>query len=248
MELNFIIADDEEAVVNTFKNLIEELLTQHHFNHSIKLITTKPEQVIQYSEENYENLNVYFLDINFNSDINGVSLARIIRDREPFAYIVFLTAHVELSMLTFKYKLKVFDFLVKPVSFNDIEECIISLEKDFENCFIKKGKETNYYITVKSGYKEHLIATEDIIYIEAFGPKIIIHCEQGSIETYESLKDIEVLLETKGNNFFRSHKSYIINLKHIKRINLKEQEIIMSNNSKCLISRGNKAFFKNYIS
>jgi two-component system, LytTR family, response regulator AgrA len=244
MGLNFILADDQEESLRSTKSYMERLIKNNNIDGKIVCYTKNPEDVINYSKEHKDEINIYILDINFEHEINGIALARNIREQEPFAYIIFLTAYIQHSMLIFKYRLKAYDFLVKPISYSDLEECIIALKQDFNNMSKHELPSINKSITFKSGYHEYQISINQILYIESFGPKIIIHMMNGEIESYATLKDIETMISKITDIFVRSHKSYIVNLKFIKKIDLQNQEIIMINGDRCLISRTQKKQFR----
>lgn len=247
LKFNFVLADDKEEALISTSSYIERLLKKNNIEGRIMCSTRNPEEVLKYSRENHEKINVYILDINFQGEINGLWLARDIREREPYAYIIFLTAYIQHSMLIFKYRLKVFDFLVKPITYTDLEDCIIALQQDFNNISHYGMPSLKKTITLKSGYQDYQIDINEIIYIESFGPKLIIHMLDGQIETYGTLKDLENMLKSVTDVVFRCHKSYIINLDHIKKADILKQEVIMSNGEMCLISRAHKKYLKEYI-
>ena len=62
--------------------------------------------------------------------------------------------------------------------------------------------------------------------------KIVLHLENGEIEFYGSLKEIE----EQSNDFYRCHKSYLINRKHISKVIKSERIVEMSNGERCLVS------------
>lgn len=62
--------------------------------------------------------------------------------------------------------------------------------------------------------------------------KIILHLENGEIEFQGSLKDIDEQLE----DFYRCHKSYLINRMQISKVMKSERLVEMSNGETCLVS------------
>jgi two-component system, LytTR family, response regulator AgrA len=245
MCLNFIISDDNRESLNSTEFYVRRFITENNMEANIALISSSPQEVISYSVCHSKDINVYILDINFNEEVNGLEIASNIRENEPFAYIVFLTAYPQLSMLTFKYKIKAFDFLSKPIKSTDIEECIKALRKDYENILQSKIPSREKYIIVKSGYHEFEITINKIIYIESFGPKFVVHMKERVIQSYGTLKEIETVVSK--STFHRAHKSFIINLNEIKEIRLLESELTMSNGKCCPIARSQKQFFKEYM-
>jgi DNA-binding LytR/AlgR family response regulator len=237
--------DDEKSILENTRSHIKKFIAESNADASIALCTTKPEEVLDYSSRKFGEMNVYVLDINFKSGINGLTLGRAIRDREPNAYIIFLTAYIQLSMMVFKYRLKVFDFLVKPVTYSDLSDCLKALAEDYSNVLNAHLPVENNFITVKSGYQEYHIPENSIVYIESFGPKLKIHTADSQFECYDTLKRIEESISEMTDTFFRSHKSFLINTRHIKEVNLQDQTVTMQTGEKCLISRDKKSFFKN---
>lgn len=247
MPLNFVMIDDDKSILESTRNYIKKFIAENQTDACIALCTTKPEEVLEYSGRKFEEINVYILDINFQRSINGLTLGREIRDKEPNAYIIFLTAYIQLSMMVFKYRLQAFDFLVKPVSYSDLEECLKALVEDYSKVINSNLPDGNNFITIKSGYQEYHLPVNSIIYIESFGPKLAVHTIDSQFECYDTLKRIEESINKVTDTFFRSHKSFLINTHHIKEVNLQDQTVTMSSGEECLISRDKKSFFKKNI-
>jgi DNA-binding LytR/AlgR family response regulator len=131
------------------------------------------------------------------------------------------------------------------VSYSDLSDCLKALAEDYSNILNAHLPAENNFITVKSGYQEFHIPVNSIVYIESFGPKLKIHTADSQFECYDTLKRIEESISEMTDTFFRSHKSFLINTRHIKEVNLQDQTVTMITGEKCLISRDKKSFFKN---
>ena len=71
----------------------------------------KPNQLLECITERGSHL-LFFLDIATDSDIEGgILVAQQIRERDPYASIVFITAHPVLLPSTFQYRLASLDFI-----------------------------------------------------------------------------------------------------------------------------------------
>lgn len=238
--LKFIICDDDRKHNEHMKRRIEKIIASHNLDAKVVLCTDSLQEVLRYSQQNCEEKgNVYILDIDFKKETNGVEVARIIRNREASAYIIFVSAHQEYSLLC--YKLKTFDFLLKPINYTILEECILSLVKDFNSLNQEKEKS----VVVKTGSEVHKININDIYYCEKYGKILIIHTSKGIIQCYETLEHMQEMLE--GYGFFRCHKSYLINLKHVSRISIKDNFVYLSNEEKCPVSRNYKKELLNHV-
>ena len=75
-----------------------------------------------------ENTGVFFLDICLQSEMTGLILAQELRKIQPRCFIIFITSHSEMSILTFQYKVEALDFIIKDSSENirkRIQECLL---------------------------------------------------------------------------------------------------------------------------
>lgn len=70
-------------------------------------------------------------------------------------------------------------------------------------------------ISVNLGNERVFVKVEEIYYIEKTGRQTLIHCVNEKYKTRETLQELEQRL---GTGFFRSHKSYIINVNRVERI------------------------------
>ena len=226
---HFIILDDDINHNNNTKKRLELIFEKYDFKGSIALNTTDPNEVIGYCTKNNTQNNVYLLDVNVQSGITGLDVAGIVRKQDAKAYIVFISAYPEYVMPSLKTK--VFDYLIKPVSIEILESCIISIFKDFAELNI----ENNKTLSIKSGSNIYNIILDEIIYFEKFGHLLVVHTDTGRIESTESLDKIEQKLEK--TRFFRCHKSYIVNLSYISRIDYPNNKIYLKNGEDCLVSK-----------
>jgi len=234
---NFIILDDDTNHNNNTKKRLEAIFIKHDFKASIALNTTDPNEGIKYclkkdstkSIPNNTPNNVYLLDVNVQSIITGIDVASIIRKQDAKAYIVFISAHPEYVMPSLKTK--VFDYLIKPVSIEILESCIISIFKDFTKLNIEEIQT----LSIKSGGNVYHLILGEIIYFEKFGHLLVVHTCTGRIESSESLDKIEQKLDKM--KFFRCHKSYIVNLSYISRIDYPNNIIYLKNGEECLVSK-----------
>ncbi|UMB59473.1 LytTR family DNA-binding domain-containing protein [Lutibacter sp. A80] len=126
-----------------------------------------------------------------------------------------------------------FDFLLNPLSEVEIRKTIIKLQK-------KRQRQFGKNICLKS-YKDYqYLKTDEILYLKADNNTTDFHMDGGTvINAYKTLKTFEEILP---NNFYRIHKSYIINKNFISRIQYGK--------STCTISKTNieVPFTKTYIS
>lgn len=235
--LNFIILDDDTSHNMNTNRRLQAVFKASGIDAKIALQATKPDEVVEYSLNNNAENNVYLLDVNVQSNINGIEVANIIREQEVNAYIVFISAYAEYVIPSLKTK--VFDYLIKPISSETLSQCINSIYKDFMKVTGTKVKSIN----IKSGFNMYTLSFDDILFFEKYGHLLVVHSFSGKIESLESLESIELKLDNK--KFFRCHKSFIVNIAHIQRIDFLSNTVYLKNGETCAVSKRCKKEMKN---
>lgn len=229
--LQVIICDDNLAYRDKLKKIIENTILRENLDLDVTLCTGEPEEVINYIEEN-SITGIYFLDVDLKSNINGIRLGEKIRDLDSQGFIIFTTIHMEMSYLAFKYKVEAMDYVIKDD--DDFKYRINSCLIKAYNAYYKNNSKEEY-ITVNEDSRIVYIKLSDILFIETTGTahKIRVHEENRQIEFYGNLKDMQKKLTS---NFYRCHKSYIVNKDKIHEIDRKSNKIIMTNGEECYVS------------
>lgn len=231
----FIILDDDILHIKSTVKRLEIVIRKHQLQAEIALNTTNPKEVIEYSKNNSSRSNIYLLDVDVKHDITGIDVASTIRKMEAKAYIIFISAYPEFVMPSLKAK--IFDYLIKPVCEEMLETCIISVIDDFTRLKESINKKSQF-LSIKTGFEIYHIVHHEIIYMEKYGHLLVIHTLAGRIESSQSLESIEQKLDK--SQFFRCHKSYIVNLSHISRVDYPNNIIYLKSGDNCLVSKRSK--------
>lgn len=226
----FVIEDDREQR-ERLVNYIKEVVVNESLNMEVALSTDNMKELVCNIEEK-ENTGVYFIDVDLGDDLHGIELAEIVRKYDPNGFIIFVTTHGELSYLTFKYKVEALDYISK----DNIEE----EEKRVRECLIEanrrqygREREKGDVISIKNGDKILALIKSEIMFFETSmtAHKIILHATNRQIEFYGSIKDIE---ERCDDDFFRSHKSILLNVGNIVEVDRNHRYVVMKNGEKCI--------------
>ena len=181
--------------------------------------------------------NVVFLDIEL-PDMTGFELLQRIKNIN--FQTVFTTSHSHYAIRAFRFN--ALDYLVKPIIESELEETIKRLLS-----FANNGIEVKYALSnleVQSVENQKLVlpqqngtlrlALKQITHIEGERNYSNIHLSNGSQElSSKNLAYFEDILIDK--NFYRSHRSYLINRFHIKAI--ADGNFILKNGMEIPISR-----------
>ena len=203
------ICEDNTEQREYLKQYIKETIDMENMDMQVGIVESDPEAVLKKLNQETEN-GVFFLDIDLKNQINGLELAKRIREYQPRCYIIFVTTHSEMSYMTFKYKVEAMDYIIKDDyrdMKNRIYQCLMYISESHEEC----AKEENVKkISVKIGSKIQEIPLDDIVYFEASANmhKIVLHTTHSVLEFIGKLKEIEKELT---DVFCRCHRSCIVN-------------------------------------
>ncbi|KAJ50585.1 DNA-binding LytR/AlgR family response regulator [Clostridium tetanomorphum] len=215
--LKIAICDDEIHQRTSLINMIEKALQLKNIKCFIYQYDSGEELLHSKLE-----MNLYFLDIRMDK-LSGIETAKKIREINKEAVIIFITALKEYVFQAFD--VRAFHYILKPITEKKLREVLYSALLQFQ--------ETDKFILGKTISESFKIFVKDIFYIESHLRKIKVHTTYDIIEYYYKLSDIES--ELKDCNFFRCHKSYIVNLKYIRSYD--STFITLKNGEKIYISK-----------
>ena len=190
-----------------------------------------------------------FLDIELKSETSFQILEQVPKINFE---LIFTTAfdHYALNAI----KICAIDYLLKPIDLNELRIVVAKVEKRINRAYLNKNLEvllTNIKTSSQDNHRIALSASEgllfvnvsDIIYCESDGPYTkFIFKHAGKIVTSKHLKEYEELLS--GYDFFRIHKSCLVNLREIQKyIRGDGAHLIMSNGATLDVSKQRKEDF-----
>lgn len=232
--LNVYIGEDVVIQRNKLRKMIENIIVMEELDMEIVSVTADPYEILDYTKST-EEVGIYFLDIDLQADMNGLDLAKEIRKYDPRGFIVFVTTHSEFSYMTFQYRLEAMDYILKDDEDNAIRhriyECLLNADERFSS----GNNRIQDIFTFKVNERYYTIAYDDIIYFETSPTihKVILHGKNRVTEFYAKIKDLEEILDER---FYRCNRSFLLNKKNIKEVDIKEKKVIMINGEKCPIS------------
>lgn len=229
-----IICEDDIAIRNRIKLVIEEVLMSMNLNLKIHEFPTydRAEKFIYSSD--YHSNNIFVLDIELGDDKTGINLGRELRTIDADSKIIYLSNHIDMSFDVFKYNLNIFDFVEKN---NEFE---IKFKESIKRCLSEITSETlEKKLNITSGNTIYSISMSEIIYIETLNKSKrlnLVTCDR-MIEFSGSLNEI---IEELDENFVLSHRANIVNVNSITELNLSysSASILLKTGKRCLLSRG----------
>jgi two-component system, LytTR family, response regulator LytT len=156
--------------------------------------------------------DLMFLDIQL-PDLSGLQVAELINEFELPIQIVFLTAYDHFAIEAFK--LRAFHYLLKPYDQEDLIEVFDTYTNILKENELK-GRQTKSKLAIETENGFIYLQPKDIYFIEKQGREVIIHTKNGKINALFTLN--ELFEKLQPFSFFRTHKSYLVNLEHIKEL------------------------------
>ena len=204
--MRIAVCDDEEKFRTQEKNLIDKLAGS--IDGIVDAYSDGRKLLEAFDKNPYD---VLFLDIEMPA-MDGITLAKKLRERSDSIYIVFLTGHVEYALEG--YEVNALRYLTKPVQEDKLREVLR---------FVMDQSTSKRQILIKVDGEETLINVTDIIYLEAQNQYVMLYTTGGEHLVRYNISDFEEQLKNDG--FFRAHRGYLISLAKVKK--LVKSEVLM---------------------
>ena len=164
--------------------------------------------------------DVAFVDIDLNGD-SGLECAKILTELNPKLKVIFATAHSEYMANAFE--IYAFDYLVKPFNVERVVKTLTRIQGEREKNMsaekeevVTQSEQHSGKLMIKGKEQVLFIDKKDIIFVERSDSATSIFTKDEVYKTSASLGSIEEKLSPK--EFMRCHKSYIINISMISKI------------------------------
>lgn len=169
-----------------------------------------------------ELFDAFFLDIGMHG-LDGMELAKKIREDNQYVKIVFVTNKEELAYKGYLYG--AFRYVRKSKLEQELCEAAESLKKYFDSL--------NKHLNLKTPEGELTMDIRSIKFFEVNGHTVTIVCEDDEVRVCGTMKEYEECLKEKG--FIRIHKSYLVNFRYI--CSVEKNDVMLTSGKKLPLSR-----------
>ncbi len=224
-----LIVDDENLAVDNIRILLNNL------DPSIEIAGTAGNVIEAVKVYNETKPNIVFLDINMPNG-SGFDFLECI-DFEN-TYVIFVTAHDDFAIKAIKYK--VFDYLVKPIDIDLLEETLQRLPIDKASPDHPESDNTTPTEKIAFSTSDEIVYLnqEDILYCESDNSYCTIHTKDNEQVIISS--SLQKVQEKLNHQFFRAHQSFLINKNEIQKFLKQENKVLLSNGKKIPVSKTHK--------
>ena len=230
MARKIAVCDDEKTMLRQISLYLEQIQqelgeTLHTFYFS------SAEEVLAHMDR---SADILLLDISMGG-ITGMECAEKLRDEGFEGEILFITSMEEYALKG--YSVHAFAFLTKPVTYAELRQCLA-------DCFKRLDKKKPVVYAVETANGTVILKISEIISAEVYQHHTSFNLKSGkTLESAIQLNEVEETLAKNG--FFRCHRSYLVNMKHIKKI--APAELTLSDGSVVPLSKHrNRDFLDTY--
>ncbi|WP_085522041.1 LytR/AlgR family response regulator transcription factor [Tuberibacillus sp. Marseille-P3662] len=201
-----IIIDDERHAREELKHLLSEypdieiVAEAASGEKALELITSRQPQLT-------------FIDIEMGG-LSGMDLASTLDQLKHPPVIVFATAYPDYAAHAFR--VNAIDYLLKPFAEEELAETIERVKQRLNPLDQKQNRHRTGKLAVETSDKIHYLHPNDILFVNREERDTKIHTSKQVFDSKLTLKDLEEKLS--GHPFYRTHKSFLVNLQHVQAI------------------------------
>lgn len=240
--LKIVICDDDAFTLSMLARLIREQAARMGIPAELYCQASTAAEVMAFLRSNPGDY-IFFLDLALGgSELNGLDLARLIREQSRESKLIFVTSHAEKSMEVLRSGVEPFDFITKQIELG-------RMASELARCLSRCGKSEAPTggqvprISLQVGIGEYIsIPTEQISYVETVknAPhNICYHTLDGSqITVRDTIAHAQELL---GPGFALCHRSTLVNQGGV--IGLSGGELILANGERVICALSKRRLF-----
>lgn len=235
MKYKIAVCDDIEQDAQYIIAAVNRWSEKENISVDMNVFPSAESFLFQYAEN--KDFDILLLDIEMKA-MNGVELAKRIREENDSVQIIFITGFPD--FMADGYEVSALHYLMKPVSFDKLSTVL--------NRAANKLNKTEKSVLFAVDDETVRVSVSEIISVEAFAHSCVLMTMHTRYELKKGISAIEKMLcETAGEEFVRCHRSYIVGVKYIKSIS--KTDITLDGGTKIPLSRNhyqavNQAFIR----
>lgn len=231
--MNILILEDDIFQQQKLEQIIKDIMVKKKRKYKNLYSTAKPDSLLARIDTAARH-QIYFLDIEIKDvETKGMEVAQQIRAMDKFGTIVFVTTHSEFAPATFGYRVAALDFIDKDSEEDEfIEKVEACLDVAYEAVDEPVSKDAFVFENQNTAFQ---LPFSEIFYFETteISHKLRLITKDRTMTFYGDMKEIE----KKDKRLVRCHRSFIINIENVVRINKEENLAEFGDDFSAMISR-----------
>lgn len=225
--MKIAICDDEICFIQELRVLLAHWATKNDLSLTLYQYTNGDDLLTALQTT---SVDLVFLDI-IMPLLNGMDTARELRSAGMTVPVIFLTSSKGFALES--YEVKALNYLLKPINNQKLFSVLDDFLKDI------RASEETFTARTANGFCK--ITLNDVDYLEAQNKQVLVCLSDGTILKIRELFSKCEGVFTPEKGFFKCHRSYIINLSHVKQFT---RTLISTDISSVPISRNSYSTFK----
>ena len=218
------VVEDDVSDLNHFKHCLDQYEKEQNMQFDVVTFSNPLDFLDAYHPE----YDLIFLDIEM-PHLNGVEAARRIRQIDPIVTLVFITNMEQYAIKG--YEVEALDFVVKPINYYRFSSM---MRRALRAIARKEEKE----VLISSAGNIVRLPVSQIYYIEIRDHLLIYFTEQGRLDSWGKLSEVEADLSEYG--FSRCSAAHLVNLRFV--ISVEGNSVNVSGHVLPISQRRRKAF------
>lgn len=220
--IKFIVVEDDLKTQEAIKKILRKVMMDKDDNIDVKYFTKYTNELKNVIEDDTFR-KIYIMDIELETKMSGIDIAKMIREKDWESEIIFLTCHDRMFEVVHRSIYSVFDFIEK---FHDMDKRLkddieLIFKRNFDN---KMFKISNRNIDLQIYYRAITHITRD-----KEERKILLHTDKNTFKLNMNLSDVMELLDDR---FIQTHRSCITNKLRVHEWNYSKGYYILDNGEK----------------
>ncbi|MCC7298793.1 MAG: response regulator transcription factor [Bacteroidia bacterium] len=242
--IKYLIIEDEPKARQTLRLMMENAFPDFQLLAEFDKVSLAAPFIKEHKPE------FVFLDVQLNGEI-GLDLVNYFDKGELDFEIIFTTAYSGYALEAFT--LSAIDYILKPINIDRFTEAVNRVIKrkniNIEQLMILQQVSTTDVIdriVIKNLDGHHIVFTNDIVYLKADNVYTEFYLTQGKkLVASKPIKEYDILCTQP--QFFRTHRSFIVNINEVQTYHKGQGIITMSNSQHISLARDKKKDFEELL-
>lgn len=226
------LCDNESSWLRRMEHTIGCFQVKSDWELSIVCRAQSPRKLLSVLESRGTRFGIYFIDADYKTEMNGMTLGAEIRRLDKDAFLIYITAHEDMALETFRLKLLALDFIVKDSC--DFQERVYqSLAYIEEKLACEDAHAENLALGIGSSYR--FFPKKDIYFIESIKNSHYIALHTAS-EVHRYPVTLRECCSKLQMGFLLCRKGCLVNLRHVHSADRPTRTLLLDNGERCCCS------------
>lgn len=226
------LCDDEPSWLRRIEHAVSCFLVKSDWELSVVCRAQSPRELLSMLESRGTRCGIYFLEAEYKTEMNGMSLGTEIRRLDRDAFLIYVSAHKDMALEIFRLKLLALDFILKDSE--DFQDRVYQSLEYIEQKLAHEDADTET-LTLSTGSSYRFFKKNDIYFIEAVKNShyIELHTVSGIHRYPATIRECHAKLQ---NGFLLCRKGCLVNLRHIQSADRPTRTLTLDSGERCRCS------------